>query len=235
MRTPLPAILIALALAAPASAATRNFGITSFERIRVDGPYRVQLKTGVAPYATATGSQSALDRVAIDVIGNTLIVHNNVSAWGESSDTSDSGPVEIRIGTHDLTAATLNGAGLLQIDRVKALTFNGAAQGSGQLGVGQADVDQLSMVVIGTASAIASGHAGTLKLAVRGASSFDGSGLTAKDATIGADGAATIKAIVTDSATIDGSGPATITLGGKPACTARMSGSASVSGCKSSQ
>ena len=235
MRTSLPAICIAIALAAPASAATRNFGITSFEKIRVDGPYRVQLKTGVAPYASASGSQAALDRVSIDVIGTTLVVHNNVSAWGESSDTSDTGPVEIRIGTHDLNSATLNGAGSLQIDRVKALTFNAAAQGSGLLGIGQADVDQLSMVVIGTASATVSGHAGTLKLTVRGASSFDGSGLSTKDATIGADGAATVKAIVTNSATIDGSGPATISLTGRPACTARMNGSASVSGCKSSQ
>ena len=38
-----------------------------------------------------------------------------------------------------------------------------------------------------------------------------------------------------DSVKIDGSGPATIRLTGGPACTLRVSGSTSVSGCKSSQ
>ena len=32
--------IAALAIAAPAGAATRNFGIDSFDKIRVDGPYR---------------------------------------------------------------------------------------------------------------------------------------------------------------------------------------------------
>jgi hypothetical protein len=233
MRILLPASLAAIACAVPAHAATRNFGISSFERIRVEGPYRVQLTTGVAPYASASGSQAALDRVAIDMIGETLVVHYNVSAWG--SDTSDNGPVDIRIGTHDLSTVILNGSGLLQVDKVKALTFNAFASGSGQLGIAKADVDQLNVTIAGTASAILGGQAGTLRLTVRGASAFDGSGLSTKDATIGADGAATIKAAVTNSATVSGSGPATITLTGNPACTARMTGAASVSGCKASQ
>ena len=42
-------------LPAHAAAATRNFGIRSFEKIRVEGPYRVILKTGVAPFARAKG------------------------------------------------------------------------------------------------------------------------------------------------------------------------------------
>ena len=235
MRTLVPAVLAAIALAAPASAGTRNFGITSFERIRVEGPYRVQLTTGVAPFASASGSPAALDRVAIDMIGQTLVVHHNLSAWGASSDSSDNGPVEIRIGTHDLNSAILDGSGLLQIDRIKGLTFNASASGSGQLAVGKADVDQLNFIMAGTASSVIGGRAAMLKLTVRGASSFDGSGLATKDATIGADGAATIKAVATNSATISGSGPATITLIGTPACTTHMTGAASVSGCKASQ
>lgn len=235
MRTLFPAVLIAIACAAPAHAATRNFGITSFERIRVEGPFRVKLTTGVAPFASATGSPAALDRVAIDVTGDTLVVHNNVSAWGASSDTGDVGPVEIRIGTHDLGAATLNGAGALQIDKVKALTFNGAVQGSGQIVIAQADVDQLTLNMIGTASSMVGGRAGMLRVTARGVSAFDGSALATKDAVIGAEGASTVTAAVTNTATVEGSGPATITLTGSPACTAHLSGSASVAGCRASQ
>ena len=38
MRTFLAAAATTLALAAPAGAASRNFGITDFSKIRVDGP-----------------------------------------------------------------------------------------------------------------------------------------------------------------------------------------------------
>jgi len=45
---------------------------------------------------------------------------------------------------------------------------------------------------------------------VRGISSLDAADLQTKDATIGADGAATVKANVTNSVTVDAMGPATI-------------------------
>lgn len=228
-------LIAGFASAAPAGAATRNFTVTGFEQIRVEGPFRVQLATGVPPSASATGSQSALDRIAIDVVGRTLVIHSDVSAWGESSDSQDPGPVEIRVGTHDLSAASLTGSGLLQIDKVIALSFNASAQGSGQIGIGDADVDQLTVVLNGTSSAVLAGKAGTLSLTTRGTSSFDGTALSTKDATIAAEGAATIKAAVSDSATIQASGPATVILTGNPSCTTHAGGSASVEGCRASQ
>src|SRR4051812_46928137 len=120
MRTHLPLLLTILALAAPAAADTRNFGITSFDKVRVDGPFKVTLTTGVAPFARATGSGAAIDRVAIEVRGNILVVHNNASSWGGYPG-RDSGPVEIILGTHDLSSAWLNGSGSLSINKVKAL------------------------------------------------------------------------------------------------------------------
>jgi hypothetical protein len=231
MRTFLLAAAAAVALAAPAGAATRNFGITSFEKVRVDGPFKVTLTTGVAPFARATGSAAALDRVAIDVRGNTLVVHNNLDSWGGYPG-MDVGPVEISLGTHDLSAAWLNGSGSLAIDRVKGLSFDLSVQGSGAGEISQASVDQLNVSVVGTASARLAGRAAKLTAVIRGISSLDAAALSSKDATLGADGAATIAANVTDSVTVDASGPATVRLNGSPSCTLRVSGSASVSGCR---
>ena len=232
MRTHLPALLVLLALAAPASAATRNFGVNGFDRIRVDGPYKVRLSTDVPPFASAKGSPAALDRVPVEVQVRTLIVHANESWGGYPGE--DLGPVEITVGTHELTSAWLNGAGSLQIDKVKALTFDLNIQGSGMLGIDRADVDQLRVFVAGTGSAKLAGKAGTMKAILRGNSSLDAAGLVAKDATIGADGPATVNANVTNSASVDASGVATISLAGAPACTNRLTGSATVSGCKPS-
>jgi hypothetical protein len=220
-----------VAMIAPAGAETRNFGITSFEKVRVDGPFRVRLTTGVAPFATATGSPAALDRVAIEVRGNTLVVHNNLDSWGGYPG-RDVGPVEVSLGTHDLSAAWLNGSGALSIDRVKGLSFSLSVQGSGAGDIGESAVDQLNISVVGTASARLAGQAAKMTAVIRGISTLDASSLAAKDATLGADGAATISANISDTVTIDASGPATIRLKGGPSCTLRVTGSASVSGCR---
>jgi hypothetical protein len=230
MRTFLTAAAIFL-LAGPAGAATRNFGVTGFEKVRVEGPYKVVLTTGVAPFARATGSAAALDRIAIEVRSNVLVVHSNLSSWGGYPG-KDTGTVQIDIGTHDLRSAWLSGAGTLAISRIEGLSFDLSSQGSGSVTVGQADVDQLNVSVVGTSSAVLAGRAAKVTAVVRGISSLDASGLAAKDATIGAEGAATIKANVTDAVTVDANGPVSITLGGRPACTLRVNGSASVSGCR---
>src|SRR5881398_21530 len=234
MRTFLIAAVLATSFAAPTGAATRNFGITGFEKVRIEGPFKVRLTTGVAPFASASGSAAAIERVAIDVRGNTLVIHSNLSSWGGYPG-QDPGPVEISLGTHDLSSAWLSGSGALAIDKVKGLSFDLSAQGSASATVGRADVDQLNVSVVGTANATIAGQAGKLTAVVRGISSLDAAALAAKDATIGAEGSATVAANVSNSATVDGSGPATIRFTGRPACTLRVSGSASVSGCKSSQ
>ena len=220
-----------LAIAAPAGAATRNFGITSFTMVSVDGPFSVTLKTGVAPFARASGSAAALDRVSIDVEGDTLVVHSNVSSWGGYPG-QDSGPVQVEVGTHDLSAAWLNGPGTLSIDRVKGLKFGLSVQGSGAGEIGNADVDQLVINVMGTAAARLAGRAGKVTAVIRGISTLDASSLASKDASLGAQGAATISANVSDSVTVDANGPATVRLTGGAACTLRVSGSANVSGCR---
>jgi len=220
-----------VAIAGPAGAATRNFGITGFEKVRVDGPFLVKLSTGVAPFARATGAPAALDRVAVEVRGNTLVVHNNLDSWGGYPG-KNVGPVTIELGTHDLSAAWLNGSGTIAIDRVKGLTFDLSVQGSGAGEIGQVAVDQLNVSVVGTASARLAGAAAKMTAVIRGISTLDAAALSIKDATLGADGAATIAATVGDSVTVDATGPATVRLSGRPACILRVSGSASVTGCR---
>ena len=78
-------LILAAFLVSAASAATaadRNFGVSGFDRIRVDGAYKVVLTVGAPPFARATGSTRALDPVDIIVEGRTLVIHPNRSAWG---------------------------------------------------------------------------------------------------------------------------------------------------------
>lgn len=234
MRT-FPIALAALgAISTSATAETRNFGISSFEKVRVEGPFKVSLTTGVAPFASASGSPQAIDKVAIEMRGDTLLIHSNLDSWGGNSG-QNSGPIEIAVGTHDLRAAWLNGSGAIAIDKIKGLSFDLSVQGSGAAMVGQANVDQLKVAIVGTGSATLAGEAAKLTTVVRGIGSLDASNLSVKDATIGAEGSSTVTALISNSAQIDGSGPVTVRLSGAPACTLRVGNSASVSGCKSIQ
>ena len=217
---------------APATAADRNFGVSGFDRVRIDGDYKVNLTVGVAPFARARGSSRALDPVDVVVEGRTLIVRANRSAsWGGYPGESP-GPVEVSIGTHELTAAFVNGAGSLNINRVRGLKFEASAQGAGSITIDQVDVDQFQLGLAGAASARLSGKALKLTAIVRGSSALDGTGLTVKDAVIGAQGPAIVKLTATQTAKVDAIGVASITLVGRPSCIVTTKGSASVSGCR---
>lgn len=231
-----PALLAAMLLAvagqsAPAVAADRNYSVTSFDRIRLDGAYRVRLVTGVAPFARASGPQQALDQVAIDVQGRTLVVRANRSSWGGYPGEA-SGPLTIEVGTHELSAAWVNGAGSLAIDRVRGLSFDLAIQGSGSAEIGAAEVDQLKIGISGAASARLAGAAPKVTAIVRGNSVLDAAALSAKDATIGVEGPSSLTMTVANEAQVDAKGLATVQLNGGPACTVKAQGSASVAGCR---
>lgn len=232
MNKPFLAALCVLAVTAgPADAATRNFAITSFDRVRVDGPYKVQLATGIAPFASATGSAQALDGLSIDVQGRTLVVHVNRSAWGGFSSQSP-GPVTITLGTHDLSSVWLNGSGSIAIDRVSGLSFDLSVQGSGLASIDQVSVDQFRIGLGGAASARLAGRALRLNAIVRGSSSLDAAALQMTDITVSAEGPAIVKGAVSGTAKIDAFGVAAVTLTGSPACNVKTQGSATVEGCR---
>ena len=231
MRIVIPIIALLACLPTPADAATRTFGVSGFDRIRIDGPFKVRLATGVAPFAVANGSGPGLDSVALDVEGRTLVVRNNRSSWGGFPGDAK-GPVEISIGTHELNAAWVNGSGSLDIDRLRGLSFDLSVQGAGSASVGQATVDQLKIAIAGAGSVSIAGVAPKLTALVRGVSTLDAARLIASDAIIGAQGPATVRLTVTGSAKVDAQGAVVVDLAGRPACTVKATGSATINGCR---
>ena len=232
-RLPILALLVLASLPAAAAppVAQRNYSVTSFDRVRLDGPYEVRLKTNVAPYARANGPQAALDGVSLKVEGRTLIVRPASGGWGGYPG-ENRGPVTIEVGTHDLSTAWLNGAGSLVVDKVRGLGFDLAIQGAGSVRIDAVDIDQLKMGLSGSGSARLAGRAASMTATVRGTSSLDAESLSVKDAVIGAEGPAIVRATVTNSAKVDALGLAAVALAGGPSCTVSAKGSSSVTGCR---
>ena len=141
----------------------------------------------------------------------------------------------LRVGTHDLSAIYINGAGALDVDRVKGLSFEVSIQGSGIARIDEVDVDQMKVGVSGAGTTRLAGRAAKLTATVRGTSTFEGDGLRVTDAVIGAEGPSVVRAQVTNSAKVDASGLVSVALTGNPACTVKARGSANVTGCKAAR
>lgn len=220
-----------VAAASPLAAADRNYSVTDFTRIKVDGPFAVTLKANSAPFARASGSTRALDRVTLRVEGRTLIIRTDRSAWGGAPG-EDHGRVTISVGTHELEQATLSGPGSLAIDRAGGLTFALTSFGSGAVSVASVTADRLSILAQGAGSTRVAGAVRQLVATLDGPGMIDASALSAKDATLSAMGPASIRATVSNSAMLFAGGTATIAIDGGAACEKKVSGSAVVTGCR---
>ena len=218
-------------LATPAMAAERNYSVTSFDRIRVDGPYQVTLRTNASPFAKASGAQASLDGLSIRVEGRTLIVRATPGgSWGGYPGASR-GPATIAVGTHELKTVWINGAGALLIDKIKGLSFDASIHGAGVMRIDSTDVDLVKIAMSGAGSAKLAGRAAKLTANVSGTSTLDAETLAAKDAVIGAEGPVMVRASVGNTAKVNALGLASVEIAGGAACEVKAQGSASITGC----
>lgn len=219
---------LALAAAAPAAAAERTYSVTDFDKVEVDGPYRVTLTTGAGSSARAEGSAEALDRLSIDVQGGTLRIRRNRSAWGGYPGDGGSGPVTVALRTRDLLGAAVVGSGTLDIDRAKGLRVLLSVSGSGRLGVGAVEADTLVVGLLGGGRIALAGRAKQLRATVQGSGDVAAAGLTADDARIASDSAGTVTVGVARTARVTATGPGDVEIVGTPTCTVEAKGSGQV-------
>ena len=225
MRFLLAALIIATS--APAVAAERRYSITDFDRVEVDGPYQVTLTTGGSSSARATGSIAALDRLSVEVQGQTLRVRSNPSAWGGYPGTAIE-LASVTLTTRDLHAVSVNGSGKLVVDKAKGLKVTVSVVGSGQASIGAVDADNLVVTMLGSGQASLGGKAKNMRAEVHGAANLDAAGLTASDAQLFADTAGDTKLSVSHAVTIQASSTGDVDVSGTPACTVKNSGSGQV-------
>lgn len=218
MTRALAVLLVALSLAAPVSAAERRYPVTDFDRIEVDGPYLVRLVTGRNSLAVATGPQGGIDRLTVEVSGNTLRIRRNRSGW-TGTPGAQQGQVEIAVTTRGLRAARLIGPGRLEIDRLAGLRADLGVEGSGELVVNNIATDVLNLRLAGSGRLVARGRTGRLHGTFEGSGNVDAAGLVAQDivAATNSFGEVALSAARTARITAGGRGP--VTVAGRPACT----------------
>src|ERR1044072_6507588 len=125
-------LLLLVALAVPAAAEERRYSVGDFDRVIVEGPYRVHLATGRASAASAQGRRDALDRLSIDVQGQILRIRRNRHAWSGAPGT-DLGIVTVELATRNVRSARMIRPARLDLAGRRGLTLELSVEGSGNV------------------------------------------------------------------------------------------------------
>jgi hypothetical protein len=213
------AALTSIALSTPTVAAERRFSVTDFDRVVVEGPYIVRLTAGRASSATASGSQAALDRLSLDVSGQTLRIRRNRQYWGGGNSGGQQGPLEIDLVTRSLRSARLIGPARLEVDRVEGLRVDLIVEGAGTLRATNVAADNLSLGLAGAGRIEIAGTAKAVIADVQGTGDLDAARLRAENARITTTTTGTVAMAVTRDADINALGLGAVAISGRPACT----------------
>ncbi len=217
-----PALCAAVLLASPALAADRTFPVSGFNRVVLAAPYDVRVVTGQPVSVRATGAQSALDRLEVEVKQGELRIalHNR---WGISFPRST---VTIEVRVPSLSAASVIGSGTMTIDRVGSAAFSGVVTGSGDLVVRQAEAETVSLTLTGSGDLAIAGSCRTAKVGLRGSGDIKASRLMCRDVTVSLSGSGDVGVGASNSAhlTLAGSGDIEVVGGARCEKTIRGSG-----------
>jgi len=213
------AALPLLCLATPAVAEQRSFAIGSFDRVRIDGPFRVIVTLGGSPNGVAEGDARAIGDIDVRVDGTTLIVRAGVSGWGEQGSARQSAPV-VRVSTQAIRSIVTVGAAQVSVGGpFRGQRLDLSLTGSGTLTAPTIDADQMFATVLGSGTMTLGGHAAKVRLTTSGSANIAAAALVADDLTVRLDGSGAIDAQARYTAAVTTTGLGGVMVYGKPACT----------------
>lgn len=213
-RSALP--LLAL-FAGPASAADKDVGIGSFERVRITGPFDVTFAPG-PPRARVSGDARVIERMVVRVEGATLIVRMNGQDWGEQRRVAPTAPISVALSAPSLSAAAVFAGGRLRATRMKGPRVELSISGSGEVAVEDVAADRLDATLVGAGSMTLAGRAGRTRLVTNGAGRIDAERLRADDLVVLLDGPGETKAAARYNAQVTNTGLGQVTVAGSAKC-----------------
>lgn len=192
--------------------------VTSFDRVRVEGPFAVEIRHGTAPGAVSRGSPRALDGIDVRVEDRTLVVRSSPNAWGGWPDSRQEAP-SVLVALPRLVDLRVTGAGSVRAERLEGLETNVALTGAGRIEVARVETDRLNATLIGSGSLTLTGNARTARLVNNGVGSIDAGGLAIRDLALQSESAGESRATASQTATVVGTGTGSVIVAGTAACT----------------
>jgi len=223
MRRLIPTALL-LAVAAPASAADRDFPTTGFDKVDLAAAAKVDVHTGSRFAVHASGDPKWLDLLNIRVVDGTLVIgwtRNHISLNGHQ-------PVHIQVTMPRISGATLSGAGTITVDRADGPDFAATLRGAGTIDLPALHANQARFEMAGAGKISAAGSAGSVDAHVRGFGAIELAGLAARTGRFDMSGTGSIKGRVDGPADVTMNGVGSVDVFGSPRCTVHKHGLGSV-------
>lgn len=225
-RTGLFAVVAPLAASA-AHADTERYGLTSFDRIEVQGDMVVEVASDYRIGASAEGSRDALETLSVEVIDRTLTIsHRLEGPYGQPR--RDAGPVTVRVRAQNLAAVTLRGAGAMQVSGLRGARAQVLLNGAGTITIDRIAADDLTVATAGTGNVTLAGRTRTLNANIGGSSSVNAPDLAAQILRVRAVGSGSSRFAATTAAEVVALGTASLAVSGRARCTVRNAGSGTV-------
>lgn len=210
-----------------ARAATHTYSVTSFDKLRVDGPFDVRVHVGGAPGARATGPQAAIDRLSIEQHEDTLVIKPLPGGWGGWPG-ADQGKLVIEVSALALSAAGVTGSGDVAVDRIRGDTVRLTLAGSGNLSVGALDLTHLVAVMTGSGNLTLAGRARKAGATLTGSGNLHAGALATDDVTVNLVGSGDLAIGARHTATVNLAGSGDVSIVGPANCAITRSGSGDV-------
>lgn len=215
----------------PGAIVSRTFAVGNFTEVEVAGPLDVNIQTGDNPGVSARGNEKLLERLEVEVKGNTLIIRprRNRGWFGGGNWTGNRGSGTIAVTVPMIRAATLAGAGDLTINAIRGEQFEGQIAGSGDLRIGTVEVERLTLGIAGSGDARAdTGRAQRAEYEIAGAGGVDAKGVRVERLEISIAGSGSIRAHATGTADVDIVGAGNVEVTGGAKCSVSKAGSGNV-------
>lgn len=208
--------------AAPAAASERRFMLTEFDRIRLSGPFVVEVTTNGPPGAVVRGDGRAIDRVNLRVDGGMLVIAPSTMGWDGWRDARE-GQLVIRVSSRKLSGARVFGGGRLTVDRLTGQRIDLGLSGAGRIEIGEVAGDQLAGTLTGSGVMVLNGGSvRSARFVTQGAGSIDASGMNASDLSVQSQSAGDSSFTASLTANVSARGTGAVRVAGKAVC--RLSG-----------
>lgn len=220
-------LLAALLMPCAAQAAERNFGMGSFDSVRLEGPFLVEIATGKSSSAVASGDLRAIDAISFISNGTSLTIRKNSMTWGGMNG-KPAGQAVIRLTTPNLNRIALIGSGDLRVDKVSAGSLKILLAGSGSISINAVNATTIDAAVDGGGTLNLAGKAETAKISLTGSGDFAATRLSTDHLNLTVDGTGTAETRAVQTAKVLMFGNGVARIAGPMACDVDNRGSSTV-------
>jgi len=206
---------------------SRAYQVGNFTALEAAGPFDVTVRTGANPGVQVKGNEKLVEKLVVEVKGDKLVIrpeqHHGWFHWGTTH-----GKAEIAVTVPQLRAATLAGAGGINIDKVTGDSFDGSIAGSGDLTIGSIDVGSLKVDIAGAGSVSGQGKAQSADYDIAGSGDVDAERIAVEDLKVDIAGSGNVRAHATKTAKVDIMGSGDVEVKGGAKCTVSKMGGGDV-------